>query len=190
MATQNPIEQEGTYPLPEAQLDRFFFKILVGYPSADELTEVLTAPPTGARRRGRARCSSREAPAGADEAGARSAGRLAREGLRRAPGAGHASQDRDRRADRQPVPALRQQPARRADAAPGRQSPRADRRAASTSASRTSRPSPLPALRHRLILNFEAEAEGITTDHIIAPDSAGRAAGCAAVRSDVPKPES
>ena len=32
MATQNPIDQEGTYPLPEAQLDRFFFKILVGYP--------------------------------------------------------------------------------------------------------------------------------------------------------------
>ena len=31
MATQNPIEQEGTYPLPEAQLDRFFFKLLVGY---------------------------------------------------------------------------------------------------------------------------------------------------------------
>src|SRR5437773_9853143 len=38
MATQNPIDQEGTYPLPEAQLDRFFFKLLVGYPSADELT--------------------------------------------------------------------------------------------------------------------------------------------------------
>jgi len=42
MATQNPIDQEGTYPLPEAQLDRFFFKLLVGYPSAGELTEVLS----------------------------------------------------------------------------------------------------------------------------------------------------
>src|SRR5438093_482960 len=49
MATQNPIDQEGTYPLPEAQLDRFFFKILVGYPSAEELTEVLTRTTTGAR---------------------------------------------------------------------------------------------------------------------------------------------
>src|SRR5689334_14243546 len=49
MATQNPIDQEGTYPLPEAQLDRFFFKILVGYPSAGELTEVLTRTTTGAR---------------------------------------------------------------------------------------------------------------------------------------------
>src|SRR5947208_2104263 len=37
MATQNPIEQEGTYPLPEAQLDRFFFKLLVGYSNREEL---------------------------------------------------------------------------------------------------------------------------------------------------------
>jgi MoxR-like ATPase len=36
IATQNPIEQEGTYPLPEAQLDRFLFKALVGYPTADQ----------------------------------------------------------------------------------------------------------------------------------------------------------
>src|SRR5881398_1008964 len=41
LATQNPIDQEGTYPLPEAQLDRFFFKLLVTYPTAAELTEVL-----------------------------------------------------------------------------------------------------------------------------------------------------
>jgi MoxR-like ATPase len=34
LATQNPVEQEGTYPLPEAQLDRFMFKIVVGYPRA------------------------------------------------------------------------------------------------------------------------------------------------------------
>lgn len=36
LATQNPIEQEGTYPLPEAQLDRFLFELLIGYPSAEE----------------------------------------------------------------------------------------------------------------------------------------------------------
>ncbi len=41
LATQNPIEQEGTYPLPEAQLDRFFFKILVDYPTLDELREIV-----------------------------------------------------------------------------------------------------------------------------------------------------
>ena len=41
MATQNPIEQEGTYPLPEAQLDRFLFKLVVGYSSRDELATVV-----------------------------------------------------------------------------------------------------------------------------------------------------
>lgn len=41
MATQNPIEMEGTYPLPEAQLDRFMFKLKVEYPSSDEMVEIL-----------------------------------------------------------------------------------------------------------------------------------------------------
>jgi len=41
LATQNPIEMEGTYPLPEAQLDRFFFKLLVGYPSLEQLQEIM-----------------------------------------------------------------------------------------------------------------------------------------------------
>jgi MoxR-like ATPase len=40
MATQNPLEQEGTYPLPEAQLDRFFFKVLVGYSTREELSVI------------------------------------------------------------------------------------------------------------------------------------------------------
>ncbi|MBU6276343.1 MAG: MoxR family ATPase, partial [Planctomycetes bacterium] len=43
IATQNPIEQEGTYPLPEAQLDRFMFNIKVGYPSASEEEQILLA---------------------------------------------------------------------------------------------------------------------------------------------------
>lgn len=47
MATQNPLEQEGTYPLPEAQLDRFFFKLLVGYSGRDELAEILRRTTTG-----------------------------------------------------------------------------------------------------------------------------------------------
>ncbi|MEI6218678.1 MAG: AAA family ATPase [bacterium] len=41
LATQNPIEQEGTYPLPEAQLDRFMFNIIVDYPKADEEAEII-----------------------------------------------------------------------------------------------------------------------------------------------------
>ena len=47
MATQNPIEQEGTYPLPEAQLDRFFFKLLVGYSGRSELAEILNRTTMG-----------------------------------------------------------------------------------------------------------------------------------------------
>jgi len=49
MATQNPIETEGTYPLPEAQVDRFMMKILIGYPSEDEefvIVERVTGPAT------------------------------------------------------------------------------------------------------------------------------------------------
>ena len=47
MATQNPIEQEGTYPLPEAQLDRFFFKLIVGYSDRAELKAILDRTTTG-----------------------------------------------------------------------------------------------------------------------------------------------
>jgi MoxR-like ATPase len=47
MATQNPIEQEGTYPLPEAQLDRFLLKALVPFPTADELVDVVTRTTAG-----------------------------------------------------------------------------------------------------------------------------------------------
>jgi MoxR-like ATPase len=51
MATQNPIEQEGTYPLPEAQLDRFFFKLVVGYSTRDELATILDRTTRGERPR-------------------------------------------------------------------------------------------------------------------------------------------
>jgi MoxR-like ATPase len=47
LATQNPIEQEGTYPLPEAQLDRFMFMIIVGYPTADEELAIMKATTGG-----------------------------------------------------------------------------------------------------------------------------------------------
>jgi MoxR-like ATPase len=49
LATQNPIEQEGTYPLPEAQLDRFMFNIKVDYPSAEEEERILTTTTRGER---------------------------------------------------------------------------------------------------------------------------------------------
>src|SRR4051794_21210239 len=47
LGTQNPIEQEGTYPLPEAQLDRFMFKILVGYPSFEEEVQIAESTTAG-----------------------------------------------------------------------------------------------------------------------------------------------
>lgn len=49
LATQNPIEQEGTYPLPEAQLDRFLFNIAVGYPSEEEELAIVRLTTTGAK---------------------------------------------------------------------------------------------------------------------------------------------
>ena len=67
LATQNPLEMEGTYPLPEAQLDRFFFKLLVPFPDREELHAILerttgaTTPERKARarpRRASSRCAS------------------------------------------------------------------------------------------------------------------------------------
>ena len=48
LATQNPIEHEGTYPLPEAQIDRFMMKIKVDYPSADEEKKIMARVYEGA----------------------------------------------------------------------------------------------------------------------------------------------
>ena len=47
VATQNPLEQEGTFPLPEAQLDRFMFKLLVDYPTTEQENDILTQFATG-----------------------------------------------------------------------------------------------------------------------------------------------
>ena len=74
LATQNPIEQEGTYPLPEAQQDRFMFKVFVRYPSFDEEFEVARRTTTHAGR-----CRGAGADGGGDRGApadrARSAGR-------------------------------------------------------------------------------------------------------------------
>jgi MoxR-like ATPase len=59
-ATQNPIEQEGTYPLPEAQLDRFMFMIDVGYPTAEEEVEIVKST-TGASKQALTKVLSPEA---------------------------------------------------------------------------------------------------------------------------------
>src|SRR5215467_11947917 len=166
MATQNPIDQEGTYPLPEAQLDRFFFKILVGYPSAEELTEVLTRTTTGAK-------------ATVDKVLNRDALTELMSLVREVPVASHvkdyavrlvlATHPRTETAAPIATQYLRFGSSPRGGQTlmlagkvraltQGRFNVSFDDIEAVTPA----------ALRHRLILNFEAEAEGITTDHIIA----------------------
>ena len=93
IATQNPIEQEGTYPLPEAQLDRFMFNIKVDYPSLDEEKRILLATTKGepGADQGPHRQGDRE-PAEAGDAGA---GRRVRGRVRRPAGAGDPAGRRD-----------------------------------------------------------------------------------------------
>ena len=165
LATQNPIEMEGTYPLPEAQLDRFLFKLLVRPSGRDELNEILR------------RTTERDEPvvepvvAGQDVLDAQDLVRqvvmaphvrdyAARLVLATQPGGEHAVEAVNRfvRFGASPRGAQALVLAGKARAlASGRYNLSFDdvRRYA------------LPALRHRLILNFEGEAEGITTDEII-----------------------
>ncbi|HNQ87773.1 MAG TPA: MoxR family ATPase [Verrucomicrobiota bacterium] len=165
LATQNPIDQEGTYPLPEAQLDRFFFKLLVGYPSAEELTEVLNrTTETAVARLGRV--VTREALMAMQQL------------VRQVPVASHVKDYAVRLV-------LATHPGTGAAVPMARQflrygsSPRGAQalilggkvRALTQGRMNVSlediRTVALPALRHRLILNVEAEAEGITHDQIV-----------------------
>ena len=69
LATQNPIEYEGTYPLPEAQLDRFLLRMSVGYPSARGRVADAREPRRARPRRGRARAGRRPRDAACDAGG-------------------------------------------------------------------------------------------------------------------------
>ena len=165
LATQNPLEMEGTYPLPEAQLDRFFFKIDVPFPSANELVEIAN------------RTTGSDVPHAepvADGATISAMQALAR-GV---PVADHVT-----------AYAARLLKATHPD---GAGAPDAVRRYVRYGASPRGmqamilagkivalldgrynvafddiRWAALPALRHRLILTFEAQAEGVTTDEVI-----------------------
>ena len=77
LATQNPIEYEGTYPLPEAQLDRFLLRIGVGYPEREHEWDVLARRLERAIRRGRAGAGGRPRGAARDAAGDRAGARRA-----------------------------------------------------------------------------------------------------------------
>ncbi|HXM71807.1 MAG TPA: AAA family ATPase [Candidatus Dormibacteraeota bacterium] len=165
MATQNPIELEGTYPLPEAQLDRFFFKLVVPFPDAAELAEI-------ARRTTGTDEPDLHPVAGGDDLEAMS--RLARE----VPIAEHVL-------EHAVALVLATHPDR--DGAPDEvrryvrwgASPRAlqtlvlSGRIRALLAGRFNvafedlHAVALPALRHRIFLNFEADAEGVGADVIV-----------------------
>jgi len=165
MATQNPIEQEGTYPLPEAQLDRFFFKLIVRGSSREELCEIL------------ARTTSADASAiqplmNADTILAHqhavrrvSIDESLRSGiaslvLATHPGRAFATPKVDRYVRLGASPRAGQAVALAAKVA----ALRAGREAAT---SEDVRAAVLPAMRHRLILNFEAQADGVTADDLL-----------------------
>ena len=165
MATQNPLEMEGTYPLPEAQLDRFFFKLKVKYPSLDELDLVME------------RTTKRDMPAvdkvcdgeqiNALEQSVRDiliAEDVRRYALRMVLGTHPESED---------APELTKKYVRYGSSPRGAQAlilggkVRAILDGRYNVAREDIQAVALPSLRHRLILSFEGEAEGIDPDDII-----------------------
>jgi MoxR-like ATPase len=169
LATQNPIEQEGTYPLPEAQLDRFMLNIVIDYPSAQEERSILASTTTAGEPRvsavatgeqiERARTLVREIPA-ADNV-VDYAARLVR-----------ASRPSGGEIDRVP-PFVREWVRWGAGPRAGQalllagkaRAVLRGRAAVSLDDVRAVAP---PVLRHRLLVNFQAEAEGVDAESIVA----------------------
>jgi MoxR-like ATPase len=156
---------EGTYPLPEAQLDRFFFKLLVRYPTSPELTEIVE------------RTTSAAVPAVTKVADGPTLLRVA--GLARdVPIASHVQDYAVRlvmgtRPDNADAPKLVQQFVRLGASPRGAQSLvlagkiRALLEGRYNVSFEDIHATALPALRHRIILNFQADMEGITTDRVV-----------------------
>ena len=170
LATQNPIEQEGTYSLPEAQLDRFMFNVVIEYPSAEEERRILTAT-TGLADPKIAVVATGEEIERLHSVVRAGAGGRERHRLRDAAGARDAA-DRTGVGRRRPSSCARGcagAPAR----APGRRCCSAPRRwrcskAGASSSVEDVRAVALPVLRHRILVNFQAEADGIDADQIVA----------------------
>jgi MoxR-like ATPase len=165
LATQNPIEMEGTYPLPEAQLDRFFFKLALGYPDAAEIAAIIertTAaaspecrPVMGARDVARIKSLVREVPVASHVRDY--AIRLA---LATRPGSAEATELAGRYVRYGSSPRGPQAMVLAAKA-------RALFDGRLNAAFEDVRAAARPALRHRILLNFEGEAEGITAERLI-----------------------
>lgn len=166
LATQNPIDQEGTYPLPEAQLDRFFFKLIVGYPSGPELLEVLHRT-TEAHHPKVERVLN-----GAELSDLQNL-------VRRVPIASHVKEHAVRwvlstHPQTSTAAPIANQYLRFGSSPRGAQCLVLAAKVRALSQGRVSASTEdidavaLPALRHRLLVNIEGEAEGITSDHILA----------------------
>lgn len=167
LATQNPLEMEGTYPLPEAQLDRFFFQILVRYPSEEELDRILLAPADGAPD-----LEGRDSLMGAAEllrmqafASQLPAADSVRRNLVRFILATHPEQEAAPEVVRRYVRCGASPRAARACLAAARIVAALDGRyhVSEEDFARVL----LPALRHRLILRYDARADGVDADKIL-----------------------
>jgi MoxR-like ATPase len=165
LATQNPVEQEGTYPLPEAQLDRFLFDIRVGYPSEAEEVEILRAT-TGRD------ADPLEAVLDADEAVALQ--QLVRDVPAAEPALRYAAAlVRATRPDDGSAPELVRRFVRWGAGPRAGQSLVLGAKAHALLAGRLAvspadiRRVALPVLRHRVLPNFAAEAEGVTAERIV-----------------------
>jgi MoxR-like ATPase len=165
VATQNPIEQEGTYPLPEAQLDRFMFELRVGYPSRDEEERIVTATTGDAEATVTSVIAAaelvelqhlvRRLPA--PPTVVRYAVRLARSTR---PGADEATPDVKKYVSWGAGPRASQYlilGAKAKAALDGRSVPDLD----------DVRSVALPVLRHRVVMNFQGEAEAVTPERLI-----------------------
>ncbi|MEX2534973.1 MAG: AAA family ATPase [Trueperaceae bacterium] len=157
LATQNPLEMEGTYPLPEAQLDRFLFKVLIARPDAPTLRRILLAT-TGSNEARVETMFRREELLELQEV------------LRAVPMASAALETVV-----ELVEASHRHPLLRLGASPrGAQAITLASKGYALSAGRPNveladvRRAAFPALRHRLLLSFEAEVDGVAADTIIA----------------------
>ncbi len=165
LATENPIEQEGTYPLPEAQLDRFMFNVLIDYPDLEDERRVLAETTTGGG------AQPQPVATGAELESARML-------VRDLPAASNVV-DYALRLTRATRPSLADAPAPTRDWVRWGAGPRAGQAlllGAKATALLDGRPaaSPddvtrvaLPVLRHRVLVNFQAEADGVTPDQVI-----------------------
>jgi MoxR-like ATPase len=166
LATENPIEQEGTFPLPEAQLDRFMFNVLIEYPDAEDERRILAETTTGDAH------GVGQVASGADLEAARVL-------VRELPAASNVVDYALRltRATRPHDPAAPQVVRDFVRWGAGPRAGQALLLGAKSAALLDGRtvPSPedvkavaLPVLRHRVLVNFQAEADGVSADDVIA----------------------